>query len=272
MTNSPECPLCGGNDHHLVVDGDAWCIRACRVCTNAWTDPPPGHIHYDAKDFHSETRVNAAESKNSLENLPAQWRSALRQQIALLQREFPPGARILEVGCGAGILLGELREAGFEVVGLEPSHAATARARQRGLQVYQGYFPSAELIANEKPFAAVVMTHVLEHIGTPIEALRATTAVAPGGKLMLVQTNWRGLIPKVRGRKWYAWVPAEHFWHFTPQGLEKITRPIGFVPVACEYSSLVPAGRTARWLSRLARMAPQAHDQFHLLLQIPVRP
>lgn len=272
QTNSAVCPLCGANDHRLVVDGGAWRIRACRVCTNAWTDPAPGHIPYDAKDFHSETQVNAAETETSLEQLPAPWRRAVRQQVALLQRQLPKGARILEVGCGAGILLQAMRDAGFEVVGLEPSHAATARARQRGLNVYQGYFPSAELSAKEKPFAAVVMTHVLEHIGTPLEVLRTVGAAAPGGKLLLVQTNWRGLVPLVRGRKWYAWVPDEHFWHFTPQGLVHITRALGFAPVACEYSALVPAGRTARWLSRVAQLAPRWRDQFHLLLQLPVRP
>jgi 2-polyprenyl-3-methyl-5-hydroxy-6-metoxy-1,4-benzoquinol methylase len=254
-----------------LLTGDGWEIWHCPVCTNAWTEPPPGNIPYDAKDFHSETQVNDAEAESSLEQLPAPWRRAVRQQVALLQRHLPAGARVLEVGCGAGILLQAMRDAGFEVVGLEPSHAASARARQRGLKVYQGYFPSAELSAKEKPFAAVVMTHVLEHIGMPMDVLRATVAAAPGGRLLLVQTNWRGLVPRSRGRKWYAWVPDEHFWHFTPQGLERLTAPLGFARVACEYSSLVPAGRTARWLSRLAQLAPRLRDQFHLLLKLPER-
>ncbi len=266
---APEvaCPLCGAENNRLIVDGGAWRIRACRACTNAWTDPPPGSVPYETRDFHSETL--ASEGEPSLENLPRVWREAILEQVAMLQRHLPAGARVLEIGCGAGLMLGALRDAGFETVGIEPSYSAQKRAQAHGLNVYQGYFPSVELSSGEAPFAAVVMSHVLEHIATPIETLKALSTIAPAGKVLLVQTDWRGLVPRVRGAKWYAWVPDEHFWHFTPAGLERMTQGLGVKPVAHEYSQLVPLGKVSRLLSAVTRLAPRWRDQFHLLLQLP---
>ena len=55
----------------------------------------------------------------------------------------------------------------------------------------------------------------------------------------MVQTHWLGVMPQRYKEKWYAWVPEQHFWHFTPQGLEGIAGPLGLVREAVEYSSLV---------------------------------
>ncbi|MFQ3664403.1 MAG: class I SAM-dependent methyltransferase, partial [Chloroflexaceae bacterium] len=165
--------------------------------------------------------------------LPPQWRYSLQLQVDRLMKVLPPGARVLEIGCGEGLLLDELRRRGLRVTGIEPSIAASAAARSKGLDVHTGYFPGVPI---EGPFDAVVMSHVLEHLSQPIETLVAIDRLLNGGYVLLIQTNWRGLIPRICGRRWYAWVPDQHFWHFTPRGLMQLFQPLGWRTRAIDYS------------------------------------
>src|SRR3954451_20301751 len=61
-----------------------------------------------------------------------------RRTARRLLRLIPPGGRLLDGGCGHGLLLDEARAAGFEVEGLELSRDAAAYARdQLGLAVHE---------------------------------------------------------------------------------------------------------------------------------------
>jgi 2-polyprenyl-3-methyl-5-hydroxy-6-metoxy-1,4-benzoquinol methylase len=171
----------------------------------------------------------------------------------------------MEIGCGEGLLLKELSRSGFNVQGIEPSVTASSRARKKGLNVITGYFPDC---LSDALFDVVILSHVLEHFADPIVTLELVSRVAPKGYLLLIQTNYKGLIPRWDREKWYAWSPHEHFWHFTPKGLQMIARRLGFCPIACEYSSLIHGSkRIAKLTGKIARVFPPAWDQFHLLLK-----
>lgn len=50
------------------------------------------------------------------------------------------GTRVLEIGCGEGLPLGELAPRGFQVSGVESIEIAREAARQTGLSLFIGYF------------------------------------------------------------------------------------------------------------------------------------
>lgn len=185
-------------------------------------------------------------------------------QTQLLSHHLAPGARVLEIGCGEGILLNELSSAGFNVQGIEPSQAASARARARGLHVIEGYFPNK---AVDGPVDAVVLSHVLEHMPNPLNVLRQVAQLSPNGHLFLVQTNYKGLMALWRRAAWYAWVPEDHYWHFTPQGLAQLATQAGWQYKNCEFSSLVHPLLMDKFVVKVASVAPRFLDQFHLLLK-----
>lgn len=256
-----NCPLCGFTKTHQLFTPDPlekWIVEACNRCTNAWTVPPPEYISYENDNFHEQFSVQLTMQ------LPLQWRKSLSMQVETLSRSLKPGARILEVGCGEGLFLSELAQRGFQVIGIEPSKSAGDIARERGLEVITDYFPHTGV---DGPFDAVIMSHVLEHISNPTEVLQQVGKLVPDGKVLLIQTNWQGLIPRLQRRKWYAWVPEQHFWHFTPKGLRIILeKSLGWNVKEVQYSSLEHGNSRA---SRVSELLSVFCDQFHLLADVP---
>ncbi|HUN78862.1 MAG TPA: class I SAM-dependent methyltransferase [Solirubrobacteraceae bacterium] len=98
--------------------------------------------------------------------------------IELCARATRPQNNILDVGCGDGALLCELRRRGFggRHEGVEIASAAVALARSRGLDAVELY-DGEHLPAADGEYDLGILSHVLEHVPDP-SALLAETARA----------------------------------------------------------------------------------------------
>ncbi|WP_428569853.1 MAG: class I SAM-dependent methyltransferase [Solidesulfovibrio sp. DCME] len=76
-----------------------------------------------------------------------------------------PGDRVLDIGCGAGRIMGELAGQGFRVVGADRNAASLARAGGRGLAVVRA--DAAALPFGTGCFDAAVLHAVLTVLPTP---------------------------------------------------------------------------------------------------------
>ena len=66
--------------------------------------------------------------------------------LGLIQRYGPSAGQVVEVGCGHGVLLAELKARGYECVGIEPDELTAEWTKQNmGLDVRPGFFPGVEL-------------------------------------------------------------------------------------------------------------------------------
>jgi 2-polyprenyl-3-methyl-5-hydroxy-6-metoxy-1,4-benzoquinol methylase len=267
MSKAMKCPLCDSIEIESYIQHLDWSIQTCKSCTNAWTQPYPDAIEYDKTSFSPVSLSDGKQDKViTVNDLPGQWRKSVAMQTSLLRRYLSQGSKILEIGCGEGILLGELQNAGFNVKGIEPSLRATTKARKKGLDVLNDYFPSQKI---SDIFDCVILSHVLEHLSNPLETLSQIAKLAPSGYVFFVQTNYRGIIPRIYKERWYGWSTHEHFWHFTPQGLTEISRDFGYQVLSYEFSSLVHEdGKLVKILSKLGELLPPAHDQFHILYKV----
>ena len=120
----------------------------------------------------------------------------------------PPPARILDMGCGTGLLACEFATRGYEVTGADPAAAmlATARARPGGDQV-RWIQASAAGLDTGPGFDLIVMTgHVFQLLLEDRDiraALRALARqLAPAGRLAFETRN-----PAVR--EWQDWNPRD---------------------------------------------------------------
>ena len=201
----------------------------------------------------------------SINDLPNEWEKSIKNQVSLIERYLKPGNKVLEIGCGEGILLSELADSGFVVEGIEPSLDASSRARAKGLKVTTSQFPA---YVPDGVFDLVILSHVLEHIADPSLFLKETTRLIPNSYLLLIQTNYRGIIPRVNPKEWYAWVPNEHYWHFTPSGIKYLANKMDLILIKCEYSSLVHTRKRDKLIRSITTLLPQLSDQFHALFRL----
>jgi 2-polyprenyl-6-hydroxyphenyl methylase / 3-demethylubiquinone-9 3-methyltransferase len=98
----------------------------------------------------------------------------------------PQGLRVLDVGCGGGLLAEELAQRGCAVTGVDPSRGslevARNHARAAGLRIEYVYGTAERLPIEDGAFDAVVCCDVLEHVDDVGGAVReAARALRPGG-------------------------------------------------------------------------------------------
>jgi ubiquinone/menaquinone biosynthesis C-methylase UbiE len=99
-------------------------------------------------------------------------------------RELAVGKRVLEAGCGTGLVLSRLREVASDVHGFDLSPGMVAKARARGLSVALGSV--TQIPFRDDSFDLVCSFKVLAHVPDITQALAELARVTrPGGHLAL---------------------------------------------------------------------------------------
>jgi 2-polyprenyl-6-hydroxyphenyl methylase / 3-demethylubiquinone-9 3-methyltransferase len=133
------------------------------------------------------------------------------------------GARILDIGCGGGILSEPLARMGSDMTGIDPAQGnieiARAHAAPQGLAIEYRADTAETLVAEGASFDAVLAMEVLEHV--PNQAAFVATAAAlvrPGGLLIMSTLN--------RTLKSFALaiIGAEYVLRWLPKGTHKWER------------------------------------------------
>jgi 2-polyprenyl-6-hydroxyphenyl methylase/3-demethylubiquinone-9 3-methyltransferase len=128
------------------------------------------------------------------------------------------GLRLLDIGCGGGLLCEPMARLGFQVTGVDASErnigVARTHAEAQGLQIdYRADTAEALLAAGEAPFDVVLNMEVIEHVADPAHFLRDCVALTRPGGFMVVATLNR--TPKALA---LAVVGAEYILRWLPPG------------------------------------------------------
>jgi ubiquinone/menaquinone biosynthesis C-methylase UbiE len=139
-----------------------------------------------------------------------------------------PGDRLLELGCGGGLLLRDALAAGAAATGLDHSEEMVALARRRapGAEVVLG---SAEALPfADGAFSAAAASIVLMFLPEPVAALREWRRVlAPGGRLAVYTTA-----PELRGTPAAPEPIASRAFFYDDAQLAALAQQAGFADVA----------------------------------------
>ncbi len=141
------------------------------------------------------------------------------------------GLRMLDIGCGGGILSEPLARLGARMVGADPAEenieAAQAHAEEQGVEVDYRATTAEDLAAGHERFDVVLAMEVVEHV-TDVEAFVATctSMVKPGGLFIAATLNrtLKSFALAIVGAEYVLrWVPrGTHQWDkfVTPRELE----------------------------------------------------
>ena len=132
------------------------------------------------------------------------------------------GLRLLDIGCGGGLLCEPMTRLGFQVTGVDASErnigTASTHAAEQGLSIdYRASTAEDLLAAGEQPFDVILNMEVIEHVADPGEYLRSCARLMAPGGLMIVATLNRTLkgllLGKFAAEYVLRWVPAgTHDW------------------------------------------------------------
>jgi 2-polyprenyl-6-hydroxyphenyl methylase/3-demethylubiquinone-9 3-methyltransferase len=135
------------------------------------------------------------------------------------------GKRVLDIGCGGGILADAMARKGAEVLGIDLAGKALKVAQLHALEAQTPGVSyrevSAETLADEQPesFDVVTCMEMLEHVPDPSSVVRACAAlVKPGGYVFFstINRNAKAFV--------FAIVGAEYILNLLPRGTHEFAK------------------------------------------------
>ena len=152
------------------------------------------------------------------------------------------GLRLLDIGCGGGLLSEPMARLGAEVVGADAAErnipVARIHAEKEGLEIDYRHTSAEDLAAAGEQFDVVLNMEVVEHVADPQAYLTACQQLLKPGGLMICSTinrNPKSYVMAIIGAEYVMrWLPkGTHEWSkfITPEELYELLRKAGLEPV-----------------------------------------
>lgn len=152
------------------------------------------------------------------------------------------GLRILDIGCGGGLLSEPMARLGADVVGADAAPrnipVAQLHAAQSGLDIDYRFTTAEDLAAAGEQFDVVLNMEVVEHVADPLTYLTACQVLLKPQGLMVCSTlnrTAKSFGMAILGAEWVMrWLPkGTHDWakFITPDELYGLIRQAGLEPI-----------------------------------------
>lgn len=150
--------------------------------------------------------------------------------------------RLLDIGCGGGLLAEPMARLGADVVGADAAErnipVARLHAEQQGLQIDYRHTTAEALAEAGEQFDVVLNMEVVEHVAEPLAYLSACHSLLKPGGLMICSTinrNPKSYLMAIIGAEYVMrWLPkGTHEWSkfITPDELYDLLQNAGLDPV-----------------------------------------
>jgi len=227
------CSLCGGHTFRVALSCEGFSYVRCAACGLVQMNPQPlnGEIQRRYGADHAADYL-AYELANEESFLKLQLLALSDAGFDKLENELKhngaslPG-RILDIGCATGSLLAELKARGWETTGVEISGPQAEYGRRKhGLDIR-----SVPLEENKFPadyFAAILASHLIEHLNDPAAMVREVHRIlAPGGRFFVTTPNITSFQALLFGGRWRSAI-FDHLYLFSKKTLTRLLKESGF--------------------------------------------
>lgn len=238
----PECLLCHGKDirprsRHSRDGSGEWAICQCLTCKTSFVHPTPDPQTLAA--YYDSAYYGPGQGKfvGPVEGIVSLFRYLRARTIRKLSRRATktkgtvPAGRVLDVGCGRGLMLKFLKRWGYEVEGIELDSQAAARAGHNLNQKIQNSLEDT-VMASARPYDVVCFWHSLEHLPESGRALAlAHSLLAPGGLLVISAPHMGSIQSRLSAGRWLHLDLPRHLAHFNMKHLAVFLQDNGYCVV-----------------------------------------
>jgi 2-polyprenyl-3-methyl-5-hydroxy-6-metoxy-1,4-benzoquinol methylase len=233
MEHLAACPVCHSSNFEPFIEAidqtvsrETFSLVKCLSCGFVFTNPRPFAAEL-GKYYKSEDYISHSDTSKGFINSTYQTvrKYTLLKKLQLISRYFKTG-NVLDIGCGTGDFLKTMKDAKWEVQGVEPDADARRIASEKlGTSVLNE--SEMQGLPNEH-FHVITMWHVLEHVpdlNKRVEELKRL--LKPNGLIIVAVPNRDSLDAKIYGNLWAAYDVPRHLYHFRPKDIELLFKNHG---------------------------------------------
>lgn len=226
ICGATDCLLCHQQGEEFVSFGERQYL-VCKKCRFFWI--PQGVKLADSGKtiYEDEAPIFFADGNTAYYLDSSNLRSA-SLKCEWVKIFLPPGARLLDVGSNFGHFL-SCASPHFVADGIEPSPVAVEWAeRHFGVSSCVGSVYELKDLGR-KPYAAITLWDVIEHVDDPIGALtQLREALEPNGLLFISTPDSDSWCARALGKSWHYLDPIQHVAVFGRASLCALLETLGF--------------------------------------------
>jgi len=149
------------------------------------------------------------------------------EMVRFITEGFSKSGKVLDCGCGRGLLLKALERKGWECTGVELPGEAGLFARNRlGLNIILGDCEDLEL--NNVEFDVIILWHVLEHLKAPVKVLKKIRKLLKDNGRVFLQVPWVPDFENYQDKHYYHILVLNHLNFFSPHVIKRLFHKTGF--------------------------------------------
>ena len=230
MIHYSNCPVCKSANispaisaKDYTVSSQMFDINKCDDCTAMFTQDVPAQdaigSYYESENYvsHSNTQKGLV---NRLYHIIRKKTLGTKRNLIKNETGIATG-KILDVGCGTGAFLNEMKNNGWDITGLEPDETA----RKNAIELFNiKPLPSPEIFnLPSENFDAITMWHVLEHVHQLQEYIaQLKKLLKNNGKLFIAVPNYTSYDAGHYKTFWAAYDTPRHLYHFSPASIKTL--------------------------------------------------
>lgn len=216
--------MCQAEITTLAREAGASAYRCCPGCGGLCLDPYPTR--------QTNTVFEGLRGVERQQALETARQAYFLRHLLRIEKHMPSGVqkwRLMEIGCGSGVLLKAAIDRGWQANALELSPELAAIARRANPTAQITVTNVLDYTDGAGDYDAVMALDVLEHVLDPTRMmLNCAALLKPGGLLLLQTPNTGSLRHRTQGKSWEMRDPQQHVNLFSPRGLRGLLDRTGF--------------------------------------------
>ena len=185
------CPICESRkvklffrryNSHKINTKHFFSLYKCDACGLVFLYPIPSW-DFISKYYYYYDKIEASQVRKRLPAIPLIQK--IIEKIMNRGTVIIPGLKLLDIGCGNGSFLQEMKERGLEVYGIEPDKIKCELCRRRNLNVFYGFLEESHF--ESYFFDVITLNHVFEHISNPRETLKKLRELLKNTGIIIIQ-------------------------------------------------------------------------------------